>query len=162
MTLHSVGGSELAPYAFGDRLRAALGILDFLKDFDLSKLDDLREAWGRMAAADDFRVQVEVGIDMARILASMTPTEADDRAVAWLDTISQSDVIGIIERIVKRFVDGADSPSDGGISLFVVGDEPGGVTPTEIASVEAMGLPIPVLLEVARLVAEVILRLRRS
>lgn len=132
--------------AIGDRFRNILDIIDLLKGFDLAKLTELLGIVGKIPAAPDLRTAVDLSLQAFRLIAEMTPTEADDRLVAIIDSILTPELLDIITKIVGGFL-GKDAQDHFGFSTATA--DAFGITAAERHELAARKIPLSFLFELA-------------
>lgn len=122
--------------AFGDRIQGIWEIIDFLRNFDLGAVRDLVTAIQELLAAPDLKSRIRAALKVLEIGAGMTATTVDDEFVATLKKFATDEVIDILVRIIEVFSGFRTSEA---VSLSA--DD------RKVAS--AMGLPWPLLVQVA-------------
>lgn len=100
----------------------------------------------------DMKARVLAAIDAADIVVKFTETPADDLVVQFLRNAAKEDGLWKLVEIVGYLVDGKGIPvgaiPDGGIQVGAPGDEKGFI-------------PLPVLIQLAQVLATIILGLRK-
>jgi hypothetical protein len=104
MTAMTLKAEDYEAALLGDAFRNIQDLIDLFGRFDLSKLGELAAAVRNLFTAKTLTEQVRAGLGVLRSLASMTPTEADDKVLATIDSILTDKIIAIIERLVRGMV----------------------------------------------------------
>lgn len=131
-------------------IREVLSLVSRVGMDNIGKLVELVKAIGDDHL--DMKARVLAAIDAADIVVKFTETPADDLVVQFLRNAAKEDGLWKLVEIVGYLVDGKGIPvgaiPDGGIQVGAPGDEKGFI-------------PLPVLIQLAQVLATIILGLRK-
>lgn len=99
-----LSAADFQAVAVGDRFRNVLDLVKLIGQFDLTQVGELIKAVKAVGAAQTLDEKVVAGLQVLRIVASMTPTPTDDKLLAALDSVLSPEVIAILARIVGGLV----------------------------------------------------------
>lgn len=144
MTAQVLTVEDYQAAAIGDRFRSIMDIIDLLQGFDLGKVTELLDIVGKIGSAATLKDAVKLSLQAFKIIASMTPTEADDKIVAILDSVLSDELLDIITKIVGGFL-GAKAQAKYGIASA----EQYTITAADRTVLEAKGIPVSFLFDIA-------------
>lgn len=97
---------------FGDRFRRILELLTFLREFDLTKFHLLVKAVESITSAASLQDRVRVALDALKVIAEMTPGDADDRLVEMITTVLTPELLDVLARLVAGMLGGGATAQD--------------------------------------------------
>lgn len=117
---------------------------------NVARLKDLLKAIEALQAAADPVAQAKAGLDILRVVAVMTPTDADNHLVKMLDQLIQSNLLAQLSNIVQGLFGGGAHAQD----VTIAGKAR--------LEAEAAGIPWSFLVQVALQIAQLIEKYKKA
>lgn len=109
MTSHALTVADFEAAAFGDKAKGVFDLVKLVGGLDLNKLRDAVDAIRNVQTAPDAKGRVKAGLQVLKLIASLTPSTNDDKLADAIGTVLTDQLIDVLTRIVGGMLGGAQA-----------------------------------------------------
>ena len=91
---------EFEAAGFGDKARGVFDLVKLVGGLDLGKVRDVLDTIRDVQSAPDSKGRVKAGLKVLRLIASLTPSQTDDKLATAIDSILTDQLIDVVTRLV--------------------------------------------------------------
>lgn len=100
MTAHALTTADFEAAAFGEKAKGIFDLVKLIGGLDMGKLRDALGAIRDVQTAPDAKGRVKAGLQVLKLIASLTPNTNDDKLAGAIDAVLTDQLIDVLTRLV--------------------------------------------------------------